>query len=58
MILPPRPSGERSVLVHSLDTLWNMTFSNLTRNARDLLSVLSLLAPGQFDTIQSYVSRS
>ncbi|MCJ1400647.1 hypothetical protein MMC11_003855 [Xylographa trunciseda] len=43
--LPERQSGERSEIVHSLDTLWNMIFSSLTRNARDLLSVLSLLSP-------------
>ena len=43
--LPPRQSGERSELIHSLDTLWNMTFKSLSRNARDFLSVLSLLSP-------------
>ena len=48
--LPERQSGERSEIVHSLDTLWNMTFSSLTRNARDLLSVLSLLSPGNLVT--------
>jgi hypothetical protein len=44
--LPARVSGDRSDIVHSLDSLWNMTFTNLSRNARHLLSVLSLLSPG------------
>jgi hypothetical protein len=43
--LPPRAAGDRSEIVHSLDSLWNMTFNFLSRNARDLLSVLSLLSP-------------
>jgi len=43
--LPPRQSGKRSELIHSLDTLWNITFNSLSRNDRDLLSVLSLLSP-------------
>ncbi|KAH8602772.1 P-loop containing nucleoside triphosphate hydrolase protein [Bisporella sp. PMI_857] len=43
--LPERLTGERSVIFHALDSVWNMTFTNLSRNARDLLSVLSLLAP-------------
>jgi hypothetical protein len=46
--LPPRQSGERSDIVKSLDTLWSMTFNYLTKGARDLLSVLSLLSPGIF----------
>ena len=47
--LPPRQAGERSDIVKSLDTLWSMTFDYLTKGARDLLSVLSLLSPGTFD---------
>jgi len=44
--LPRRQVGEdRSDIIHSLDSLWNMTFNSLSRNARDLLSVLSLLSP-------------
>ena len=46
--LPPRPTGDRSDIFHALDSLWNVTFKNLTRNARALLSVLSLLSPGKF----------
>lgn len=45
--LPPRISLERDDRIHSLDALWNMTFTVLSRNARDLLSVLSLLSPGK-----------
>ena len=45
--LPPRPSMERSEIVHSLDSLWSITFNARTTNARDLLSVLSLLSPGK-----------
>jgi len=43
--LPPRQSGDRSDIVHSLDTLWNMIFKHLSRNARDILSVVSFLSP-------------
>ena len=45
--LPERPSGNRSDTVLALDSLWNMRFTNLSRNALALLSVLSLLSPGQ-----------
>jgi len=46
--LPPRATGQSSDIIQSLDSLWNMTFTNLTRNSRDLLGVLSLLSPGEF----------
>jgi hypothetical protein len=46
--LQPRLLGERTEIVASLDTLWDMIFTNLTTNARDLLSVLALLSPGSF----------
>jgi hypothetical protein len=45
--LPERPDTEqRSEMIHALDTLWNMNFSILTPNARNLLSVLAMLSPG------------
>lgn len=46
--LPERPDTEtRSEMVHALDTLWNMNFSILSPNARNLLSVLAMLSPGK-----------
>lgn len=46
--LPERPVGEeRSEMIHSLDTLWNMSFSALTGPAREFLSVLAMLSPGK-----------
>jgi hypothetical protein len=48
--LPERQAGARTEIFESLDTLWSMTFSYLSRNARDLLSVLSLLSPGMCAT--------
>lgn len=45
--LPDRQIGRRSDTYHSLDALWDINFSILTPNARNLLSVLSLLAPGK-----------
>lgn len=47
--LPARQSGDRSEIVHSLDTLWDMIFKHLSRNARDILSVVSFLSPGKHD---------
>jgi hypothetical protein len=44
--LTDRPGRPRSEGVKSLDTLWNMTFGQLSRNARELLKVLALLSPG------------
>lgn len=44
--LPERPDTERSEMIHALDTLWDMNFSILTPNARNLLSVLAMLSPG------------
>jgi len=44
--LPERPDTDRSEMIHALDTLWNMNFSILKPNARNLLSVLALLSPG------------
>jgi hypothetical protein len=46
--LPERPDTERSEMIHTLDTLWNMNFSILTPNARNLLSVLAMLSPGKW----------
>jgi len=51
--LPERPDTDRSEMVHALDTLWNMNFSILTPNARNLLSVLAMLSPGML--IPSYI---
>jgi hypothetical protein len=45
--IPKRPAGIRSDTVRALDTLWNMRFTNLSRNSLALLSVLSLLSPGK-----------
>lgn len=45
--LPEGRSGPRSETVHALDSLWNMRFTHLSRNALTLLSVLSLLSPGK-----------
>jgi len=43
--LPPRRSGTRDSLVHSLDTIWDISFGALSENARAILGVLALLAP-------------
>ncbi|KAK0118550.1 hypothetical protein ONS95_007438 [Cadophora gregata] len=43
--LPPRPIHPRSDMEKALDSLWDISFTHLSRNARDLLSVLSLLSP-------------
>ena len=48
--LPQRQAGPRSDTVTALDTLWNMRFTNLSRNALALLSVLALLSPGKYPT--------
>jgi hypothetical protein len=45
-IIRKRPSGINSDQFLALDSLWSMQFTNLSRNALALLSVLSLLAPG------------
>lgn len=45
--LPERQRGKRSETYHALDTLWDMNFKQLSKNARNLLSVLSLLSPGK-----------
>jgi hypothetical protein len=50
--LPLRPTGVRSDMIHSLDTLWNMKFTHLSRNARDFLGVISLLSPGRFPSLK------
>lgn len=44
--LPPRHSSRRSASEIPLDSLWDMTFSALSQNARTLLSVFSWLSPG------------
>ncbi|PMD58306.1 uncharacterized protein K444DRAFT_442723 [Hyaloscypha bicolor E] len=43
--LPKCPASARSDVVLALNSLWNMRFTNLSRNALALLSVLSLLSP-------------
>ena len=47
--LPARPIKPRSDSEVALDSLWDISFTHLSRNARDLLSVLSLLSPGMSD---------
>lgn len=44
----PARQVEGTDMSHSLDALRDMTFKSLSQNARELLSVLSLLAPGLF----------
>ncbi|KAH6690764.1 P-loop containing nucleoside triphosphate hydrolase protein [Leptodontidium sp. MPI-SDFR-AT-0119] len=41
----PRHIHPRSAMESALDSLWDMSFNQLTRNGKDLLSVLSLLSP-------------
>ncbi|KAG4437548.1 hypothetical protein IFR05_006982 [Cadophora sp. M221] len=43
--LPERLSISRSVSEKSLDTLWDITFKGLSRNARSLIGVLAWLSP-------------
>lgn len=43
--LPPRYSSLRSATEIALDSIWDMTFSALSPNARTLLSVFSWLSP-------------
>ncbi|KIV90279.1 hypothetical protein PV10_07598 [Exophiala mesophila] len=43
--LPPRFSGHRNEKIHALDTIWSIALNTVSRNARSLLSVFSLLAP-------------
>jgi hypothetical protein len=45
--LPNRQLGKRSNTYHALDTLWDMNFKQLSKNSRNLLSVLSLLSPSK-----------
>ena len=54
--LPERPDTERSEIIHALDTLWNMNFSMLTPNARNLLSVLAMLSPGMSFQVSCFKS--
>jgi hypothetical protein len=44
--LPERHYLARSTAEKSLDTLWDMIFNSLSRNARALLGVLAWLSPG------------
>jgi hypothetical protein len=46
--LPPRQRADRGPTVHNLDALFDMIFTQLSPNARALLSVLALLSPGKF----------
>jgi hypothetical protein len=43
--LPPRQSATRDHLIKALDTIWSISFANLSPNARTILKCLSLLAP-------------
>jgi hypothetical protein len=43
--LPVRQVASRDKLTHCLDTVWSIALNALSRNARNLLAVLSLLAP-------------
>lgn len=52
--LPERPERERSEMIHALDTLWNMNFSILRPNARNLLSVLAMLSPGMSSLVSQF----
>jgi hypothetical protein len=45
--IPNHPAGLRSDIARALGTLWNMRFTNLSRNSLATLSVLSLLSPGK-----------
>lgn len=56
--LPERQLGKRSDTYHALDTLWDMNFKQLSKNARNLLSVLSLLSPGKLLLITPNGDRS
>jgi hypothetical protein len=53
--LPERPDAE-SEMTHTFDTLWNMIFSILTPNARNLLSVLAMLSPGMLFPVAYFKS--
>lgn len=46
--LPQRYLADRSPMVRNLDALFDMVFTALSKHARDLLSVLALLAPGMY----------
>jgi hypothetical protein len=46
--LPPHTLLERSPIIHNLDALFDMVFVALSKHARNLLSVLALLAPGNY----------
>ncbi|KAH7348885.1 P-loop containing nucleoside triphosphate hydrolase protein [Rhexocercosporidium sp. MPI-PUGE-AT-0058] len=41
----PRHIHPRSAMESALDSMWDMSFNQLTRNGKDLLSILSLLSP-------------
>lgn len=43
--LPPRFSGHRNEKIHALDTIWSIALNTISKNARSMLSVFSLLAP-------------
>jgi hypothetical protein len=47
--LPRRLLGERGSTERGLDTLWDMTFNSLAKNARVLLGVLAWLSPGKIN---------
>jgi hypothetical protein len=44
--LPEQQAGNRTSIIHNLDTIFDMTFRSLDTNTRKLLSVLALLPPG------------
>ncbi|RMZ87885.1 hypothetical protein DV736_g4887, partial [Chaetothyriales sp. CBS 134916] len=43
--LPARAAAPRDHLIRALDTVWSISFANLSPNARVILNCLSLLAP-------------
>ena len=52
--LPERHLTARSSSEKSLDVVWDVTFTSLTRNARALLDVLAWLSPGLYHIILQY----
>ena len=43
-------------MVRNLDALFDIVFTALSKHARDLLSVLALLAPGNYHTDKKQTS--
>ncbi|RMZ83331.1 hypothetical protein DV737_g1737, partial [Chaetothyriales sp. CBS 132003] len=47
--LPPRAAAPRDHLIRALDTVWSISFANLTPNARVILNCLYLFEIGEYD---------